>query len=67
MMLPWLNAIGYGRKDLALVTADKGEKRDFFDRVKCLEASNGVVAEGFSCIFEPMPHVCFFRTHKVSR
>ena len=66
MILPWLNAIGHGRKDLALITGDKGEKRDFSHQVKCRKASNGKVTEGFSCIFGPMPHVCFFRTYKVS-
>ena len=69
MMLPWVNAIVNGRKDLAfLMVNDRWAKvqREAFDQVQCLEESNGVEAiGGIACLFAPMPHVCIFRTLKV--
>ncbi|CAN0214496.1 unnamed protein product, partial [Ascophyllum nodosum] len=44
MMLPWVNAIVNGRKDLAfLMVNDRWAKvqREAFDQVQCLEESNG--------------------------
>ncbi|CAN0115382.1 unnamed protein product [Ascophyllum nodosum] len=54
MILPWLNAFGSGRRDLALVYGD------YLELVKCREERNGVMTGGFSCLFEPMPHLCIF-------
>ena len=45
MILPWLNAFGSGRRDLALMTTGRG---DYLELVKCREESNGVTTGGFS-------------------
>ena len=59
MILPWLNAFGSGRRDLALVYGD------YLELVKCREERNGVMTGGFSCLFEPMPHLCIFHKQGV--
>lgn len=62
MILPWLDAILTDRDDIALVLNEKHH----FSLVKCIEESNGFETDGgFSCLFEPTPHVCIFRTNKV--
>ena len=64
MILPWVNAIVHGQNDVALIL--RGSEINNFDLVKCFEASNGLqTVDGFSCIFEPMPHVCVFNTKEV--
>lgn len=64
MILPWLAAVLDGRNDIALIL-DESPDGGHFDLVKCFEESDGIEANGFSCIFAPMPHVCVFRTIKV--
>ena len=62
MILPWLNAFGSGRRDLALMTTGR---EDYLESVRCREESNGVMTGGFSCLFEPMPHLCIFHDQRV--
>lgn len=63
-MLRWVNGIVRGQNDLALILGD--DKNNRFDLVKCVDESNGLqTVDGFSCIFESLPHVCVFNTKEV--
>ena len=63
MILPRrLNAFGSGRRDLVLMTTGRG---DYLVLVKCRGESNRVITGGFSCPFEPMPHLCIFHDQGV--
>lgn len=70
MMLPWVNALLLGRRDLALVLtkSNRQSQPGVFDLVTCVMESNGAESiSGFTCLFEAMPHLCIFQQYGVSK
>lgn len=71
VLLAWVNALQLGRRDLALVLANRKSKISLpglFDLVSCATESNGAeTIGGFSCLFAEMPHLCVFQTEKVGK